>query len=150
MSIRALYKELERYRAVMLLHKPLPQAALQAFEAEHHITLPPPLAELLSFFDGGELFIPGTIIYGVSGSAAIPNIKTANRSALRSQFHIPASYLLFARLNFGDFICINLNPPFDIIQWDHELDEQYCTWECLEEWLAETIQTYQNYEEGAR
>lgn len=74
-------------------------------------------------------------------------IRFANRGSLRKQFCIPNNYLLFAKVNYGDFLCINLNSPYDVIQWDHENDEEYCSWAPLAEWLNETIAEYHKYNE---
>jgi hypothetical protein len=131
----------------MDLNAPLEKNNLEKFECENHITLPLDLVELLCCFNGGEIFIPGTSIYGITCENNNA-LKHANRADLRNKFSIPKTYLIFASLNYGDFICINLNSPFDVIQWDHELDEKYCSWDGLEEWLNETIENYKDYEDG--
>ena len=58
-------------------------------------------------------------------------------------FKIPNNYLIFAKVNYGDLLCINLNEEHEVIQWDHELDEEFCKWESLEEWLEDSINNYE-------
>ena len=148
MSIKTLYQQLSSFQNVMELEKPLSKKALEEFQNLNGITLPRQFAELLFCFDGGELFIPGTFIYGIDNKDLKKTIKFANRGDFRKQFSIPPSYLIFARLNYGDFICIDLNEPYRLIQWDHELDEEYCSWTNIEEWLSETIKNYKDFEDG--
>jgi len=148
MNVKNLCEELKKYSDVMDLNAPLDQEELLAFQKENSIKLPDSLAELLLSFNGGEIFIPGTVIYGLSKYKKIETIKYVNRREFRKQFSIPNTYLIFAKLNYGDLICINLNYPYDIIQWDHEADEQFCTWDSLEEWLDETIKSYIDFKGG--
>lgn len=148
MMLASLYEQLLKYSSVMNLNKPLNPEVLNSFHTENQIEIPAPLVALLGYFNGGEIFIPGTTIYGIDTRDVKKNIKYANRGDIRRLFHIPNTYLIFAKMNFGDFICINLNPPFDVIQWDHEQDEVYLTWDSIEEWLVEEIDNYSEYEEG--
>lgn len=119
------------------------------FEKENSVALPQELRCLYRHFDGGEIFIPGTTIFGLTNSNKRKTIKEVNSKLSRSRFNIPSTYLIFAKLNFGDLICVNLNAPFDVIQWDHENNENYCVWGSISEWLDETIKEYIDYEEGA-
>ena len=148
MSLSTLYQELCHYSNMHELNTPLEKADLRRFEDDNGLVLPAPLVELLSFFDGGEIFIPGTIVYGVNSSNRFKSIKEANSSTIRNNYRIPKSYLIFSCLNYGDFICVNLKDPHDVIQWDHEKDEEFCSWGSIEEWLSETIQSYKDYEDG--
>lgn len=119
------------------------------FEKENSVVLPQELRCLYRHFDGGEIFIPGTTIFGLANSNKRKTIKEVNSKLSRSRFDIPSTYIIFAKLNFGDLICVNLNAPFDVIQWDHESNEKYCVWSSISEWIDETIKEYIDYEEGA-
>lgn len=119
------------------------------FEQKNKILLPQELKDLYEHFDGGEIFIPGTTVYGLIPSEKRKTVKEVNSKLTRSNFSIPVNYLIIAKLNFGDLICINLNDPFDVIQWDHENDKKYCYWHSIYEWLDETIRDYRDYEAGA-
>lgn len=148
MSIKALYQQLSNYENVMDLENPLNRNVLERFQSVNDITFPNQLVELFSCFNGGELFVPGTLVYGIENSDPKKTIKFANRRDFRKNFRIPESYLIFARLNYGDLICIDLNEPHRLIQWDHEMDEEYCSWSNIEEWLSETIDAYNEFEDG--
>ena len=89
------------------------------------------------------------LIYGINQSSKRKTLREANSKVSRGNYTIPSNYLVVAKLNFGDLICVNLNNPFNVIQWDHETDEQYCFWDSLFEWLEESIKEYKDYEEGA-
>ena len=32
--------------------------------------------------------------------------------------------------------------PFQVLQWDHEADEEFNAWDSLEDWLREAIEDY--------
>lgn len=119
------------------------------FEAENGIILPTELKELYRFFDGGEIFVPGIVIYGICNSKKRLTVREANSKEQRKLFNIPNYYLIIARLNFGDLICASLNEPFDVIQWDHESDCQYCSWTSIGEWLKESVDAFIGFEAGA-
>ena len=123
-----------------------------AFDAEINkviasgIFIPKDYTELLKAFNGGELFVPGTVFYGVTHFNNQPSLLDANKT--NKLFSIPTNYLIIGHLNFGDIICINTEPPYDIIQWDHETDEEYLKWSNIEEFLNEQIEDYLEYKEG--
>lgn len=147
MNLKQLYKRIENHKSAMDLNRPINSDVLKCFEVSNGIKLPEKYKLLLTLFNGGELFVPGITIYGIGISEGF-DLKFANRSALRSQFRIPNNYLIFGKVNYGDFLCIDLKQPYDVIQWDHENDEKYCSWESIEEWLYETIAEYEKYEKG--
>lgn len=142
MDIQALYAALRQYGDVMALNAPAVLAALAAFEEAQCLKLPLALRELLACFNGGEIFIPGTTIYGTEQEGAY---SLAHANAGKGRFSIPEPYLVFAKLNFGDLLAINMEAPHDVIQWDHEADEEFDRWDSLEAWLDEAIQDYDAY-----
>lgn len=138
MSCRELFVILKKYSEKMEINRGCSQEILESFQEKNGIVLPLSLAELLMCFDGGELFVPGTVIYG-TGANGGESLKDANRREKRNIFKIPNTFLVFAKVNYGDFLCIDLNNNNEVIQWDHELDEEFCRWNSLEEWLKDTI-----------
>ncbi len=144
MTIRELYEKLMCYPRAMRLNPPASEKQLRGFEEEFHTELPDQFRELLECFDGGEIFVPGTVIYGVGGQGS-ESLAAFNRGLARRDFSIPPQYLLFAELNFGDFLCIDLTGEHSVIQWDHETNEEYDEWESLSQWLEETIEDYAEY-----
>ena len=76
MDIQALYAALRQYEDVMALNAPAVLAALAAFEEAQCLKLPPALRELLACFNGGEIFIPGTTIYGTDQEGAYSQTRS--------------------------------------------------------------------------
>ena len=145
--MKELYSRLGDYRSIMEFNSPISSDALIHFEISNGVKLPEKYKILLTMFNGGELFVPGTTIFGI-GLCEKFDLKYANRSSLRMQFHIPNNYLIFGKVNYGDFLCVNINTPYDVIQWDHENDEVFCSWASIEEWLDDTITEYEKYEKS--
>lgn len=109
---------------------------ISSFEQENAIKLPNSYIKLLKFFDGGELFIPGTMLYGINHCVGNHMLSEINKS--RNLFKITDTMLIIGQTNYGDLFCIDLDNQ-NIIQWDHEKDVELCRWNSLEEWLEETI-----------
>ena len=137
--METVFARLNQHQNDMKYNPPLAESVAREWEGR----IPAPLLELYRFFNGGELFVPGTLIFGLTG--AKDDLIRFNRSEARRIFDIPESYLVFAQLNFGDFICINSEEPFDLIQWDHETNEAFNEWGSLKEWLTEAIEDYETY-----
>lgn len=144
MEMQALCAKLRSHEGVMALNAAATPAGLATYEEVWHLRLPPSLRALLSCFNGGEIFVPGTVIYGANPEGPY-SLALAN--AGKGRFSIPEQYLVFAKLNFGDLMVINTEVPYDVIQWDHEVDEAFDRWEGLEIWLNEAIQDYDAYAE---
>ena len=149
MNKQKIFESLMTYSNCHDLCEAVSKEVIYEFEQKNQILLPRELKDLYRCFDGGELFIPGTIVYGLIPSEKRKTIKEVNLKIKRSSFNIPKNYLIIAKLNFGDMICVNLKDPFDVVQWDHENNEKYCFWNSICEWLDETIQVYRDCEEGA-
>lgn len=146
MNIDDIVKKLKKFPDIMELNHPITDVEIKRFQNTNGIELPNSYIELLKKFDGGEIFIPGTIIYGINTDVDNYNLKKINGKSVRRNFNIPITLLIIGKTNDGDWLCINLNPKNEIIQWDHEQDEEFCRWENLEEWLTETIDEYVKYE----
>lgn len=146
MNIDDIVKKLEKFSDIMEFNRPATDIEIKQFQNTNGIELPNSYVELLKKFDGGEIFIPGTIIYGINTDVDNYNLKKINGKSVRGNFNIPITLLIIGKTNDGDWICINLNPKNEIIQWDHEQDEEFCSWENLEDWLTETIDEYLKYE----
>ena len=140
--MKSIFEKLKQYKNVMEFNPPISDDIIHDWDGK----LPAPLMELYRYFNGGEIFIPGTRIFGLTGRE--DDVISLNDSHVRTLFDIPESYVIFARLNFGDYICINREAPFDLIQWDHENNEEYDGWDSLEEWLSESITDYSDYLHG--
>lgn len=125
----------------------LTQQEISSFEKTNHIKLPDDLKELLTCFDGGEILVPGPTLFGVNFNSVRKTIKEANGKNSRCIFSIPNNYLIIAKTNYGDLICIDLNSPHKVVQWDHEHNEPFCDWNTLTDWLNDAISSYEKFEE---
>lgn len=146
--INNLIQKLQRFSSVMIFNKPLPEKDLSEFQRVIGSELPSSYATMLRCFDGGELFVPGTIMYGVNKFKKNDALSEVNDGVYRDKFSIPQTYLIIGKLNYGDLLCIDLKNRNELIQWDHEQDEEFCRWNNFEDWLEETIYDYLEYEGG--
>lgn len=146
-SIDQLCKRLMSFSgSIMKLNAPVSKESMNAFQNDNGISLPESFSELLQHFDGGELFVPGTTIYGISNEQFETNtLNSVNAQAKRSLLSIPPSFFIIGKLNFGDYVCLDLNEPHEIVQWDHETDKEFYRWGSLETWLEDVIDDYLNY-----
>ena len=145
--MKKILNDLLSYKSCNDILPPINENEIYEFEKDNKISLPVPLLELLKKFDGGEILIPGPTIYGIKRSSSRKTIREINSKESRSLFNIPNNYLIISKLNYGDFICINLNHPYDIIQWEHETDSIFCSWNSVEEWLADNLSSFEKYKE---
>lgn len=141
MECHELFDLLRHYDGSMEFNVGCSDTILSDFENENDIRLPHSYVSLLKCFDGGEIFIPGTVIYGTGKNGGV-SVRDANGEKIRADFNIPPNFLIFAKINYGDFLCIDLNGKNEVIQWDHELNEEFCRWGSLEEWLGDTIDNF--------
>lgn len=144
--MKLVLEKLMLFSRVHELNCGLTKEQIADFEVANKINLPQELKELYKQFDGGELFIPGTTVYGLFDNENTETIRNKNKKSIRGKMSMPYNYLIFAKLNYGDFVCVNLNAPYDVIQWSHEDDEVFCIWDSIEQWLSEMIADYEEYE----
>ena len=65
MKIRQAFLQLKKFPDLMDLNPGLTKEEIQAFEEKNKLVLPDSYKNLLECFDGGEIFRPGTKIYGL-------------------------------------------------------------------------------------
>ncbi len=145
MTISEIATSFQKYGDIMEFLPPVSLIDVAAYEKKNHCKLPVSYVELLKHFNGGEIFIPGTVIYGIRPRDVFYSVDAANASDIRNSVSIPDGYLIIGRLNFGDYICIDLSDAGKVIQWDHENDEEFMRWESIEAWLTESIEDFQRY-----
>lgn len=142
MDIQNLYEKLKEHSEEMDFKEACPELSINVFETMNGIILPKPYKELLQLFNGGEIFVPGITVYGIHDDESL-SLKAVNGKAKRGVFSIPNTFLIIGRFINGDLVCIDLNNSNKIILWDHEKDEEFCYWDSLEQWLEETIQSFE-------
>lgn len=138
----AIFKELKNFSNEMDFNPAVSEDEIKNFERENNISLPASYKELLTHFDGGEIFVPGTLIFGINNYEDCPSIKDVNSKSKRSFISIPNDNLIIAELNFGDFIAIDLNSE-EVLQWDHECDEEFDRWGTLYDFIEFLISSYE-------
>jgi cell wall assembly regulator SMI1 len=122
---------------------------IEALEKQLNIKLPSIYKEFLQMCNGGELFIPGTVLAQVYE----PEKGTMRKgeSYLNESFQskrrwpkMPKSYLIIADLNYGDAVCIDLDKSngndAEIIQWDHETGNVSRKWKGFVDWLMNEME----------
>ena len=110
------------------------------YEQSKGFKLPSDYREWLLFSNGGEIFVPGTQFFGVD---TVSNYSLVNQNSkeIRSIFSLANFLLIIGRMNFGDLLCIDLNTN-EIVQWDHETDEEFLRWSGFFAFLSEEIDSF--------
>jgi len=121
---------------------------IEAVERQLNIKLPLIYKEFLQICNGGELFIPGTVLSQVYEPAKglVKRGESYLNESLKPERRwpkMPKNYLIIADLNYGDAVCMNLNKcngnDTEVIQWDHETASVSRTWNGLVEWLMSEL-----------
>lgn len=115
---------------------------------ERDTVIPKPYMELLKMFNGGEIFVPGTVIYGIGMESKFPLFEAANTQATLDIYEISNSYLVVGHVNYGDLICIDKEKPHHLYLWDTENHSVSYEWDSFEKLLEEEIEDYILYLEG--
>ncbi len=122
---------------------------IENFEKENKISLPIEYKQWLMFTNGGELFIPGTTMFGIYNDQSQTYYgQLIYKKGIDSKYKmlsIPDNLLVIGRMNFGDLICIDITGNDFVLQWDHENAEEYNRWISFSEWLSESIDDYLMY-----
>ena len=140
-----LYKLLEKIRELdnCELSNPI-------LDTEIDYTLPSAYLDILRLFNGGEIFLPGTVIYGIGNDSKFPFFKSANYGDIHKARSIPNSLLIIGQVNYGDLICIEKDVPNKIFLWDineHTISYQ---WTDFSQLLEEEIEDYLLYLEDTK
>ena len=72
--MKDLFQQLQEFAGVMDLGAPLSEEEAEKYAGR----LPAPLLELYKLFNGGEIFVPGTTIYGLTGQK--DDVREINRA----------------------------------------------------------------------
>ena len=121
-------------------------------EKELAVTFPKIYKDFLQVCNGGELFIPGTVLaelYHPELGAMKKGTSYINESFREDQRRqgMPGHFFIIADLNYGDSTCFDLmtNDGQDakVVQWDHESQAVSRTWSGFNEWMMTVL------EEGA-
>jgi hypothetical protein len=149
-ELKPFFDEINKYsEGVHNLNSGVDLKDIENLENDLGIKLPDLYKEFLMVCNGGELFVPGTVLSEVY----IPSSgqKKIGVSYLNDAFKderkwpgMPKDYLIIANLNYGDLICIDLTTndgiDADIVQWSHEEGVVSRRWSGIAEWLMDVLQ----------
>ncbi|MFG6496133.1 SMI1/KNR4 family protein [Fictibacillus sp. UD] len=121
---------------------------IESLEKELNINLPQIYKDFLQVCNGGELFVPGTVLSEIYLPKTGP--KQKGESYLNDSFEedrrllgMPNSYLIIADMNYGDTINFDLQTSngYDakVIQWDKEMGDVSRSWDGLASWLMDAL-----------
>ncbi|GFH42496.1 hypothetical protein Hs30E_10470 [Lactococcus hodotermopsidis] len=133
-------KHLIDTKAEMHFHAGASEDSIRHYENEANVKIPSAFREWLLFSDGGEIFVPGTVLYGVDGNAK-PSLFSGNSGQERGTFALGDSLLVIGRFNFGDFLCVDTNSG-EVVQWNHEADEEFLRWSNFFAFIEEEIASF--------
>jgi hypothetical protein len=122
---------------------------IEQVEKELNTTFPKVYKDFLQACNGGELFIPGTVLSEIYYPAL--GQKKRGTSYINESFGknrrrpgMPDNLLIIADLNYGDSICFNLitNNGLDaeVVQWDNESKSVSRTWSGFKEWIMDVLE----------
>jgi len=106
------------------------------WEKENGVALPPDYREWLKFSDGGEIFIPGMQLYGVTHK---PLLSYFNRPEERET--LPEELYVLGEFGFGDYLCF-VRGEDAIVQWDHENWDEFMRWDSFKDFLPDAEEMF--------
>lgn len=112
-----------------------------AYEQKLGCRLPEDYKTYLKYSNGGEFFVPGTVMWQIGGGADDKNSLENNNQAKDMELEaIPSNYLVIGRLNYGAPLCLDLDNVGNVVIWDAENEEDFLRWDSFGEWLAEELE----------
>lgn len=110
MKSEQLFQLLVSYNKCHDICEGLSEEAICCFEKSNSITLPSELKSLYRVFDGGEIFIPGTLIYGIKQSSKRKTLLEVNSKVSRGNYTIPIDNVI--KTNFSLYNKSIFNQPY--------------------------------------
>jgi cell wall assembly regulator SMI1 len=149
-DLKPFFEEINKY--VDNVHSLNPGVAIyhiEQVEKELNTTFPKIYKDFLKACNGGELFIPGTVLSEIyyldlgqkkSGTAYINESFRKDRR----RPEMPDNLLIIADLNYGDSICFDLitnnGQDAEIVQWDNESKSVSRKWSGFKEWIMDVLE----------
>ncbi|MDG5471422.1 SMI1/KNR4 family protein [Jeotgalibacillus sp. ET6] len=149
-DLTAFFYEINKYAdTVHLLNPGVDIHYIEQVEKDLHISFPKIYKDFLQACNGGELFIPGTVLSEVYSPAlgqkkrGASYIHESNRKDRRRP-EMPDHLVIIADLNYGDSICFDLKTnngqDAEVVQWDHESKSISRTWSGFKEWIMADLE----------
>ena len=136
MSLLTILEKVKSYDAVSLF--------TDGYRGTPDFIVPDPYLELLSYSNGMELFIPGTVLYGID-SEDFPSLREKNSQEFKSAYGIDTILFVIGEFNFGDFLCMERLPPYRLCLWDVTEKKRMDEWSNTEEFIISEIEDYEIY-----
>ncbi|MFJ5772513.1 SMI1/KNR4 family protein [Psychrobacillus sp. NPDC093180] len=122
---------------------------IEQVEKEINFKFPKIYKEFLQVCNGGELFVPGTVLSAIDSSAL--EQKRRGTSYINESFwenhrrpRMTDNLFIIADLNYGDSICFDLNTnnvqDTEVVQWATENKSVSRTWSGFIEWLMDVLE----------
>lgn len=152
-DLKPIFEEINKYADnVHLLNPGVDIDYIEQTEKKLNITFPQIYKDFLQVCNGGELFIPGTVLSEIYYPAL--GQKQTGASYINDSFSkdhrrpgMTENLLIIADLNYGDSICFDLTTSNGqdavVVQWDSEGQSISRAWNGFREWLSDIL------EEGA-
>lgn len=124
-----------QYKDAMDLNPPASEQQIQAWEEAHGWKIPEEYAAFLLTFNGGEIYVPGVVLFGVDPVDSWCSLSEHNCPEFRGK--LDEEYLIIGKKNYGNPICIYTGEEQDeelcmIVEWELETQEPFQYWDSLE------------------
>lgn len=106
------------------------QSLIDASETVLKRDIPDDYTQWLFISNGCEFISSGTVFYGLNTASKHFSLEYHNSATFRSHYSLPDDLLIIGKMSFGDLICIDAENG-NIVQWDHENDEEFDYWDNL-------------------
>ncbi|AJH16777.1 SMI1/KNR4 family protein [Bacillus mycoides] len=147
--LQPFFEEVNKYvDGIHILNDGIGLEDITSLQNELNIQIPDIYKDFLQLYNGGELFIPGTVLSEIYIAAWGPKQRSGfylndSFKKERRPIGVPDTYLIIADLSYGDTICIDLESSngynATVIQWDRETNSVSRSWSGLVEWLMDTL-----------
>ncbi|GKV56650.1 hypothetical protein NCCP2222_25970 [Sporosarcina sp. NCCP-2222] len=121
---------------------------IEQVEKVLNIKFPKIYKDFLQVCNGGELFLPGTVLSEIyypelgSKKKGVSYINESFRTDRRPP-GMTKNLFIIADLNYGDLICFNLNTSNGqdavVVQWDTESKSVSRTWKGFKDWIMDVL-----------
>jgi cell wall assembly regulator SMI1 len=149
-DLKPFFEEINKYADnVHLLNPGIDIYHIEQVEKELDITFPQIYKDFLQVCNGGELFVPGTVlseVYYPSLGSKKRGTSYINESFWKDRRRpgMTDNLLIIADLNYGDSICFDLmtnnGQDAEVCQWDNESQSVSRIWSGFKEWIMDVLE----------
>lgn len=134
-----------QYADVMELNPPAKKEKITEWERAHGWMIPAEYSSFLLESNGGEIYIPGTVLFGVDPAESWCSLAEHNQPEFRG--NLPEEYLIIGVTNYGNPIGMYTGDDIDedtcmVVEWDTEEQEACEYWDSLEDMFLTEREIY--------